>query len=353
MAKKFVFKPKRTKMSKKSGLTKTEKSQVKKIAAATVGKIAEDKYMNSQSVTGEPLHAAYLGGLSRIGVLGYSTTLSNTPGGVQLSYGYAPNNAEVPMKELKMLRPFVEQTGNAQTDNYVIDGRECRPRSAICKWRYSRDISEMLQAVGGLPGYSSPGNDPPLTLAQNLPIIFRVIRIIPKQGQSNVLCDPKEDAFLDRYGTAIGINNGLFDDMEMLTYRLNRRRYNVVEDKFFKLQNGLTVQWQRSILSHGGSGANSATRAMLQPIITNCNSNCEKVMTTSHRLTDKKNGSVFYDNSTSATVASPSSGHQREFVLIHGIYAGAETYINNEVVANDFPKDVKISAAPVVKFIDV
>lgn len=346
MPKKFT-----RKRPKSSGLTKTEKSQVKKIAAAQVATIAEDKYMNSQSVTGEPLHAAYLGGLSRIGVLGYSTTLSNTPDGLQLSYGYAPNNAEIPMKELKMLRPFVEQTGNAQTDNYVIDGRECRPRSAICKWRFSRDISEMLANVAavGNSTYNAQQPNPPLNLAQNLPIIFRVIRLIPKQGQSNVLCDPKEDAFIDRYGTAIGINSGLFDDMEMLTYRLNRRRYNVVEDKFFKLQNGLTVQWQRSIY-----GVDSGTtRAVLQPMITNCNSNCEKVMTTSHRLTDKKNGSVFYDNSTSPTVASPSSGHQREFVLIHGIYAGAETYINNEVVDSDFPKDVKISAAPVVKFIDV
>lgn len=341
--------PKKTKFAKKTTpLSSKQKSEVKTIAKAAVAEVAEDKYMNSQQIIGEHLNAAYLGGLSRIGVLGYSTTLSNTPDGFQLSYGYAPNNAEIPMKELKMLRPFVEQTGNAQTDNYVIDGRECRPRSAICKWRYSRDISKMLERVA-TNAYATDLQAPPLSLAQNLPILFRVVRLIPKQGQSNVLCDPKEDAFLDRYGTAIGINSGLFDDMEMLTYRLNRRRYTVVEDKFFKLQNGLTVQWQRSILSYPDSN----TRAVLQPMITNTNSNCEKVMTTSHRLTDKKHGSVFYNNSTAAAVASPSSGHQREFVLIHAIYAGAETYIDGNVVDSEFPNDVKISAAPVVKFIDV
>jgi len=308
--------------------------------------------MNSQSYLGESLHAGYLGGLSRIGVIGYSTTLSNTPDGQQLSYGYAPNNAEIPMKELKMLRPFVEQTGNAQTDNYVIDGRECRPRSAVCKWRYSRDISKMLEAVYKNDYYTQEPN-PPLNLCQNLPIIFRVLRIIPKQGQSNTLCDPKEDAFLDRYGTEIGINSGLFDDMELLTYRTNRRRYTVVEDKFFKLQNGLTVQWQRSLINTSGVETTAGDRTMLQPIISNTNSNCEKTITTSHRLTNKKNGSVYYNNSTAAAVASPTSGHQREFVLIHGIYAGAETYIDGNVVDSNFPNDVKISAAPVVKFIDV
>lgn len=337
--------PRKTKRSTKpKGLTKTEKSQVKKIAKSAVSSVAEAKYMNSQQVTGENLHAGYLGGLSRIGVIGYSTTLSNTPDGFQLSYGYAANNAKIPMKELKMLRPFVEQTGNAQTDNYVIDGRECRPRSAICKWRYSRDISQMLEGVFK-SGYLTQETSPPLNLAQNLPIMFRVLRLIPKQGQSNVLCDPENDAFLDRYGTAIGINSGLFDDMELLTYRLNRRRYTVVEDKYFKLQNGLTVQWQRVAAPTGQTG--------LQPMISNTNSNCEKVITTSHRLTNKKNGSVFYDNSTSASVASPSSGHQREFILIHGIYSGAETYIDGNVVDSDFPNDVKISVAPVVKFIDV
>lgn len=343
----------RKKATKKGAkvLNKTQKSEVKKIAAATVAAIAEDKYMNCSRIIGEkPVSSAI--GFSRIGVLGYSTSLSNTPGGIQLTYGYEANQTQKPMLELNMLRPFVQQTGNAQTDNYAIEGRECRPRSASCHWRFSRDIGQILSAVSETT-YNSQETSPPLNLASNLPIIFRIIRATPKQPQANVLCDPKEDLFLDQFGTAVGIDTGSFDDTELLSYRTNKRRYNVIEDKFFRLQNGLTVEWQRSILSHGGSGVNSATRAVLQPSITNTNANCEKTMTTRHILTAKKNGSVFYDAPEASALAAPSSGHKREFVLIHAIYAGAETYLDDNVADPNFPDDVKITASPLVKFIDV
>lgn len=334
------------------GLTKTERSQVKKIAESTISNVAEAKYMNAQIHLGDrPVRSTL--GPSRVGVIAYSTSLSNTADGIQLTYGYAPNNAQIPIKELKMLRPFVPATGNAQTDNYALVGRECKPKHAECKWRFSREISEMLQNISDT-AYNTQDLDPPLNLCQNLPIIFRMVRVNPKQSQTNILCDPKEDLFLDRYNNATGVDSGTFDDTELLTYRLNRRRYNVIEDKFFRVQNGLTVQWQRSILSHGGSGANSATRSVLQPIISNTNANCEKVLTTNHQLTRTKHGSVFYDAPEATQLEAPSSGHKREFVLIHAIYAGAEAFLDGETnQLITFPEDVKITASPLCKFTDV
>jgi len=85
------------------GLTKKERMEVSKIAKATISNEAEAKYMNAQIHLGDrPVRSTL--GPSRVGVIGYSTSLSNTADGVQLTYGYAPNNAQIPIKELKMLR---------------------------------------------------------------------------------------------------------------------------------------------------------------------------------------------------------------------------------------------------------
>lgn len=337
---------------KSKGLTKAEKTQVKKIANSVISTVAEDKYMNAQRYIGVVPVQSTIGG-TRISVMGFSTSLTNTPSGQTQAYGYNSNSALEPMKEQKMLRPFVPATGSAQTDAYAVEGRECKPKSAQCKWRFSRDIGELLTNLSG-SGYNTQVPNPPLQLASNLPIICRMVRVSPKQTQSNVLCEPRLDLFLDNFNNATGIDTGTFDDTELLTYRINKRRYSVAQDKFFRIQNGLTVQWQRSILSHADAGVNSATRVVVQPSITNTNANCEKVITTYPQLTAKKHGSVFYDTPDYSQLEAPSSGHKREFTLLHFMYAGAETFLDENASANPtFPNDIKISASPIVKFTDV
>lgn len=337
---------------KPKGLSKTERTQVKKIAAATISDVAEDKYMNCQRYIGVKPVASTIGP-TRVSVLGFSSSLTNTANGGQLYYGYDNNNVAVNMNEQKMLRPFVPATGSAQTDAYGVVGRECKPKSARCKWRFSRDISEMLDNTSA-SGYNTQEYEPSLDLCQNLPIICRMIQVTPKQTQTNVLCDPRYDVFLDDKNNSTGVDTGDFDDTELLTYRINRRRYNVVGDKFFRIQNGLTFQWQRSILSHGGDGANSQTRMVLQPLITNTNPNCEKLITTYPQLTMKKHGSVFYDEPEVSSLEAPSAGHKRTFTLLHFMYAGAEVFLDREATAEPtFPTDIKVSASPLVKFTDV
>ena len=50
-----------------------------------------------------------------------------------------------------MLRPFVGVTGNNQTDNYAIEGRECMPKSANVSWRMSRDIGQVFERQEDVP----------------------------------------------------------------------------------------------------------------------------------------------------------------------------------------------------------
>lgn len=341
------YQPTKKKGKKAKGLNKKERSEVAKIAKAQISTVAEDKYMNAQRYIGVVPVASAIGN-TRVSVLGFSTSLTNTSNGGQLHYGYNSNSALEPMKEQKMLRPFVPATGSAQTDAYAVEGRECRPKSAQCKWRFSRDVGSLLTNLSG-SGWNTQYNNLPLGLASNLPIICRMVRVVPKQTQTNVLCDPRLDLFLDNYNNATGIDDGTFDDTELLTYRINKRRYSLVQDKFFRIQNGLTVTWQRFI-----PGGDQTNLGGVQPQISNTNPNCEKVITTYPTLTMKKHGSVFYDTPDYSQLEAPSAGHRREFTLLHFMYAGAETFLDETASANPvYPTDIKISSSPIVKFTDV
>lgn len=296
--------------------------------------------MNTQRITADRPNPS-IAGITRISVLAYSTSLSSDGAGISLTYGKNDVGGDQPITELKMLRPFVGVTGNNQTDNYAIEGRECMPKSANVSWRMSRDIGQVFERQEDVPTENIPD------LTTSLPIICRMIRVNPKQSQTNVLCDPKFDLFLDRFNNAVGLEVGVFEDQEMLSYRVNRRRYNVVEDKFFRIQNGLTLNYQLAYKN------DENLTDYYMPMITNTNSNCEKIYTTNHQLTAKKGGSVFYNSPDANSLEAPSSGHKREFILYHFCYAGAETYLAGSNSSPTNPQDLLLSATPTSKFTDV
>ncbi len=176
-----------------------------------------------------------------------------------------------------------------------------------------------------------------------------MVRVSPKHLQTNNECDPQADLFVSEFNNSIGIASSAFDDLELLSYRLNRRRYDVIEDKFFRIQNGLTVSYQRNNIHNSDTGY---TAGMLQPFISNTNANCEKVMTTSHRLTSKKMSPVFYDVPDGTPLNTATAGAKTEYIMYHFIYAGAETYLDNEGITEKSPTDIKVSAISTVKFTD-
>ena len=282
----------------KRGFTANQKSEVVKIAKKTINVVAEKKFMNTLPAYNVVPNVAKGGG-SRISVLGFSNTINAVGTGtnqVALTYGIEDQTASptvpVVMRELKMLRPFTDNTGNDQTDNYAIEGRECMPVSASCKWRMCRDLGKMISGLEGASWNTQLGA--PNGLQYNLPILVRMIRVSPKLTQVNQLCDPEQDLFLTPYNNATGVAVSSFEEFELMTYPINRRRYDVIADKTFKIQNGLTVGYQRSLYVAPGAGGD-ANGSMLQPVISNTNANCEKVLSTGHMLTQKKGKPVFYD----------------------------------------------------------
>lgn len=334
-------------------LNKKQKREVKVIAKSAVTSMVEKKYMNTQASFNVAPHEAKTG--ARVSVVAFSNTVNTVGSGatpVILNYGVdGPNpiTDAVPMREMKMLRPFTTTSGNDQTNNYAIEGRQCMPVSASCKWRMSRDIGKMPSGLEAGSWNSQLGI--PNGLQMNLPIICRMIRVTPRLLQTNITCLPEEDLFVNEFNNSTGIKASSFDDLELLSYRINKRRYEVIEDKFFRIQNGLTIQYQRSVYVAPGAGGD-ANGAMLQPFISNTNANCEKVLTTSHRVTQTKGKPVFYDIPDGSALQTATTGAKREYVLFHYIYAGAETYLDNEGVTDKAPTDLKLSAIPMVKFTD-
>lgn len=349
-------------------MTKTQKSKkTKKVTAGEVRKIVkkqlnsevERKFMDCNSFTGlnpKATHMIQRGGAwvpdSKISVLAFSNTVNSVGNGVVQTYGTnGIDGSDEDMYELEMTRPF-QPSGSADKTPYHIVGKEITPVSAKNRWRISRDIGNMLQGFY-LNHQASGGNEqltiPPANLATNLPVICRMIRICPKLAQTKNLCFPAVDAFIDPFNNPTGVESADFDDNEMLTYRLNKRKYEVVEDKFFRIQNGLTVQWQRSVWSDGTNNS----RAMVQPIISNTNANCEKMFTTSHMLTSRKGGKLHYDQPTQASTLAASSNQKREYTLFHFAYLGAETFLQLEEATVVCPVDLKISNTNTVQFTDI
>ena len=141
--------------------------------------------------------------------------------------------------------------------------------------------------------------------------------------QTNQYATPSRFLFLTPYNNAVGVHYSTFDDTELMTYRVNKRRYKVLQDSKFTIRNGLTVSYQRSLYADPPSEG-SGSGAMLQPFISNTNGNCEKVMNTSHQLTSVKGKPVFYDVPESQTVETATAGARREMILYHFQYQGCE-----------------------------
>ena len=333
---------------------------VRQIAKKVLTSAPERKFMDSNQftqLTPKPTQMDQRDGVwvpaSRTSVIAFSNTVNSVGNGVQQTYGTnGVDGTDQEMYEMEMTRPFMPN-GSSDKTPYHIEGKEITPVSAINKWRLSRDIGQLLKGFYLNDG-GSGGNEqlliPPSDLAANLPVICRMIRVCPKLNQTKNLCFPAVDLFVDTYNNPTGVESADFDENEMLNFKVNRRKYDVVEDKFFRIQNGLTVQWQRSVWSDDTTSNN---RAMLQPIITNTNANCEKLFTTSHQLTARKGGKLHYNQPTQATSLAADSGAKREYTMFHFCYAGAETFLNSENTNVVCPLDLRLSTKNTVQFTDI
>ena len=342
----------RKQIKKSSGLNRKEKIQVVKLAKSAITNVAEKKFMDSEQFTGVvPVVAS--GSNNTISCIGFSSTDNESPNGSILTYG------STPMKSQMCLRPFKVERGNdtpdANTSNFII-GKECKPVSCHSRFRIVRLAASLdtITSVGNVGGSgTSPLAGPdqyPNGLAEACPVVCRMIRVVCKNlAGTETEYDPDGDLFLNTRGDAIGVDSNNFDQKEMLSYKVNNRRYTTLDDKVFTLQNPLTVNYTWA----GRTGGGEHNQGWWVPQVSNGSANCEKYISMNHMLTQKKGGSVYYPEPITSSYDNATVGQRREFTLFHFYYKGADNLVLPASGGLRGPLDIRIDVVNTTKFIDV
>lgn len=312
------------------------KSIARKEAESVIKVKAEKKYMDSNNALGG-LSPTRPTGNDYLSCIGFSTTTNEDPDGAVMAYGGQQ------VKEMECLKPF--QSNNADQDLQLFTpiGKRLQPVSCKSRWRINRTFARIDPTLQATP------DEFPVSLAENCPVICRMIRVQPRiEAGTETEISPADDLFQDTYGRAIGVDNADFTEAEMLAYRVNKRKYKVIEDKNFILRPPLTLQYQAV-----GRSANGGTATVYTPFVSNTNGNCEKYMITYDQLTSKKNGSVFYTDPSIAGTNTATTGHKRSYYFFHFAYQGADAITGSEAGRAKGPVDIVLDLVNTTKFIDI
>ncbi len=159
------------------------------------------------------------------------------------------------------------------------------------------------------------------------------------------MISPSDDLFQDTYGRKQGVDTDSFDQAEMLFYKVNTRRYTVIEDKQFVIRPPLTLQYTPQW--------NTGSATHFTPIVSNTNGNCEKYMTTYDQLTAKRGGSCFYSDPTLSATNNATTGNRRSYYFYHFCYQAADAISGDGTNRAPPPTDIVIDVVNTTKFIDV
>jgi len=322
--------PKTRKNAKKPAMTKAE---VVKISKNAVKSIAEKKFMNvNNNLTG--VEPTQITGNDYISTIAFSTTTGDSDDGTPISYGGASVN------EMLCLNPFKSTEADADLRMFAPLGKQVQPVSCKSRWRINRQFARID------PALDQTAPDFPVNLAENCPVVCRLVRVSPKlQSGTDTMISPADDLFQDEYGRKFGVDDDTFDEKEMLFYKVNTRRYSVIEDKVFTLRPPLTLQYAPQW--------NTGSPTHYTPVVANTNGNCEKYLTTYDQLTAKKNGTVFYADPTATGTNNATTGNKRSYYFYHFAYQGADAITGPGADRLKGPTDIVIDLVNTTKFIDV
>lgn len=290
----------------------TTKSSVKKQVLA----LAETKTFHA-----EPSNYAtlYLSPTQAFAATGFGTTSNKStwvPGGTNLNYG---NGA---LADMKMLRPFKNTSATTWEESNALDGLTCTPMVGKVTLNFAR-----------LPFHAVTEEDH-ITAC---PMRIRVIRVSSKGSSATIEeCNPTNDIFRNQYNQEEGPATAGVLSAELGTLRVNRDKYVVHDDIQFTLNR--PVSWDNSTARGRGVFPGNTT------------SPTSKIITFYPQLTEKKDGSVRYTSPNDAGTTNATSGHRREFILVHCWYPGITS---RDSVAADLINDVKIYVTPESRHKDI
>ena len=316
--------------SSKKGLTKTEKTQTRKIAKSVVNSLAESKYFNVSREIGEmTFNSAWWASASsqsEIAVLGFTTGFEKAvdAAGSTQSYKYGANPANgnaMNMESLELNRLFDTDQGQPFAQ-YAIEGTTCRPAYAESHWLLNRLQGQQGNLFGDLPNTCN--------------YKIRMIRCKPRpiKGSFNSV-RPENDLFLDQSNLEFGINSissgqRVFNPFEFSLAKANSRKYQILEDTTFVM---------------GPAGSYTPDNISTIPPET---SSC-KVLKRTHNIGKE----LFYQKPNDATSSQnqyPQDGFHQEFILFHVWATG-----NPQTVATGrtTPELLRLSCRPVSTFKDI
>ena len=292
----------------KKGLNKIEKKQVK----AIINKKAEQKYFKT-ALFGSPEGfklQTNVADSSVIEVKGFVGGVSNIEG-VAATYGYASaGGAAASISPLNVFRTFKATTVNAdgtvtagdeqKYEVFIPEGRKCAPAFAQTHLRIHRECV-------------NTNSDDKAEMA--VPYYYRVIRVIPKKQKfTDIELDPQLDLFQDNYGEAYGIYSGgdaytpTFARFELMTSKINTRRYTVLDDIKFQLMPPTST-------SNGFDNFDGR-------LVSTMNGNGAKLITFNH----KKPKTLYYDGNYQETSGTqPLTNNNQEMIFVHGCMLGTDS----------------------------
>jgi hypothetical protein len=333
--------------------TGTFKAIAKKEAKAQVEKSLKKKMelKHFDSAEWRSINPFYIAG-NKFSCVGFSSTNNTQPDGGAYQYPSGHN-----IYQLQALKPFHTNALDPILRSYSIEGRQCNPLSAKTIFNLQRDpavnLNVLTQPSNAHTLLPPDSQTQPLTVAQNCPVICRVIRVTPKLASGiNTEPDPAEDLFINRYGTEIGVNSSAMDEFDVFMYGINTRRYKKISDFKFKLNNPYNISWQavQTPDDHTGDGRDAHMNFMAQ-VMPNSSLGVSKDITVYDQLAKKKGGAVYYKDVGDPLVNNATSGHQRIYTFFHFMYQGADTVTgqNWNVKA---PIDVIINSNTLSRFTD-
>ena len=321
---------KRGRPKKQSGLNKTEVKQVSTLAKRVVNKMAETKYFNVSGFKhSKPLYYARAN-VKNIGVRGYSTCENKNSQGTRIAYGRdtASGNVEY-LDELNMNRCFSNSSGSDYYKSQAIEGAYVAPSFQQSTFVLER---ETAYTVAEASEYNS---------LKCAPYYVRIIRVSPRASKfSTIDVDPQNDLFVDEFGEATGINIPGFSTHQLMTLKLNGRKYKIISDKScimvppMIMNNVATGQSDTDPLTEvNGNVAQYNTKGAF------------RTMSFRHNIGKK----LFFERGAEAE-ANSTTGQTNEFVLFHTCHIGLNTHASpNSYDATD----MLISTKSVSTFKDI
>lgn len=314
--------------SNKNTMDKKVKAIIKKQIDIKLKKKVELKHFDSNTWRNlAPIPAAAGANFSCIGFT--SGVNANSQGG---AYQY-PNGTDI--YQLRLLNPFKSNAVDPELRKYAIEGREITPLTALTKYVVSREAE-----VNPTTGTGSA------KLRHSAPVLCRVIQVVPRMS-SGIATEPNpaDDLFLDNRSNPLGVNSVQVDEIDVMNYPINKRRYTVTQDFKFVIKNPFNISWVANPNANPPSVPN-----YLAQIAPN-NGYCQRTIKSYTQLAKRKGDKLFYQAPNENTTTNATSGHQRTYTLFHFMYQGVENFGDDDTVKS--PTDLYLDVNTLSRFTDM